>query len=57
MTEAQEVHLLKACLCNKRTVNVATGVETVYDDDGTTPILVLTPTETGGVVTITPTTP
>ncbi len=53
--DAKEVHLLKALTCNKRTYVVATGVLTVYDDDGTSPLLVLTPTESGGVVTRTPT--
>lgn len=54
MTEAQEVHLIKAILANKKTKVLATGVTTVYDDDGETPLLTLTPSETAGVLTITP---
>ncbi len=49
-----ELHLVKAVLANKRTHRIETGVNTVYDDDGETPLLTLTPDERDGVVTITP---
>lgn len=55
--DAEEIHLMKAVLVNKRTQDVATGVVTVYDDAGTTPILTITPSESGGVITLTPATP
>jgi len=53
---ADELHLVKAILCNKRTQNVATGVVTVYDDDGTTPVCTLTPSgdADAGEITVTP---
>lgn len=52
--EAAEVHLCKAALVNKREHTVDTGVTVIKDDDGSTTLKTLTPSETGGVVTITP---
>ena len=41
-------------LLNKRDQTIATGVTKLYDDDGTTVIQTETPSESGGVLTITP---
>ncbi len=49
-----ELHLAKALLLNKREHTVATGVLKVFDDDGVTELVTITPSESGGVVTITP---
>ena len=49
-----EVHLAKAALVNKRQHAVDTGVDVIKDDDGSTTIKTLTPSEAGGVVTVTP---
>ncbi len=50
-----EVHLLKAVTANKRKLEIATGVLTIYDDDGQTVLATVTPSETGGVLRIAPT--
>lgn len=49
-----EVHYAKAALVNKRTHTIDTGVDVIKDDDGTTTLRTMTPTESGGVVTVTP---
>jgi len=46
--------LIKKILANKAVQNKSTGVITYYDDDGTTPILTITPTDDGSLVTRTP---
>lgn len=51
---AFKVQLVSAALFNKRDHTVATGVDRVYDAAGTTVVRTLTPTESGGVVTVTP---
>ena len=49
-----EIHLAKAALVNKREHTIDTGVDVIKDDDGSTTLKTLTPTEVGGVVTVTP---
>jgi len=49
-----EMHLLKAMLANLIEHDIETGVDTYYDDDGVTPVRIMTPTEEDGVVTLTP---
>ena len=49
-----ETHLIKAALANKREHTVATGVDSIKDDDGTTTLRTLTPSESDGVITVTP---
>lgn len=49
-----EIHLAKAALVNKREHTIDTGVDMIKDDDGSTTLVTLTPSETGGVVTVTP---
>ncbi len=39
-----DLHVAKAVLANKQKQDIATGVVTVMDDDGVTPLLTLTPT-------------
>lgn len=53
-TTGEELHLAKAALVNQREHTVATGVDVIRDNDGTTALRTLTPSETGGVVTVTP---
>ena len=48
------MHLVKASLANKRTHTIETAVDVIKDDDGSTTLLTLTPTEASGVVTMTP---
>ncbi len=49
-----EVHLAKAALVNLRTHTIETGVNVIKDDDGVATLRTLTPSETDGVITITP---
>ncbi len=49
-----EVHLAKAALANRREHTIDTGVDVIKDDDGSTTLRTLTPSEAGGVVTVTP---
>jgi len=42
-----EVHLAKAMLANKRIHTISTGVDVVKDDDGTTTLRTMTPTDGG----------
>ena len=51
---ADELHLAKAALVNLREHTVATGVDVIKDDDGSTTIRTLTPSEADGVITVTP---
>ncbi len=51
---AEELHLAKAALVNKREHTIATGVDVIKDDDGSTTIRTLTPSEMDGVITVTP---
>lgn len=44
---ATEVHLCKAALVNKRVHTVSTGVDEIKDDDGSTTIVTMTPTDGG----------
>lgn len=48
----RQIHLAKAALVNRRTHAIDTGVNVIYDDDGTTELLTRTPSETDGVITI-----
>ena len=48
-----EIHLAKAALANARTHTIETGVDQVKDDDGTTTLRTLTPSESNGVITVT----
>ena len=50
----RELHLAKAALVNKRQHTIATGVDVIKDNDGTTTLRTLTPSETAGVITVTP---
>ncbi len=49
-----EVHLAKAALANARTHMIDTGVDAIKDDDGTTTLRTMTPTEEEGIITVTP---
>ncbi|UCD28530.1 MAG: hypothetical protein JSV03_15850 [Planctomycetota bacterium] len=49
-----EMHMVKAALANKREHTIDTGVDVIKDDDGSTTLRTLTPSETNGVVTVTP---
>jgi len=49
-----EVHLAKAALVNLRTHTIDTDVNVIKDDDGVATLRTLTPSESDGVVTITP---
>ena len=51
---ADELHLAKAALVNLREHTIATGVDVIKDDDGSTTIRTLTPSEADGVITVTP---
>ena len=51
---ADELHLAKAALANKREHTIATGVDVIKDDDDSTTIRTLTPSEADGVITVTP---
>ncbi len=53
-TTGSELHLAKAALVNKRQHTIATGVDVIKDNDGTTTLRTLTPSETAGVITVTP---
>ena len=44
--------LAKAALVNARSHTIDTGVDVIKDDDGTTTLRTLTPSESGGVVTV-----
>ena len=52
-----EFHLTKASLVNKREHTIDTGVDVIKDDDGTTTLRTLTPSENNGVVTVSPSQP
>ena len=54
LLDADKVNLGAKALVNKREHTVATGVDQVYDDNGTTLLRTLTPSESGGVITVTP---
>ena len=47
-----EVHVAKAVLANVRTHVVATGVDQIMDDDGSTVILTVEPSETDGTIRV-----
>ncbi len=51
---ADEQHLAKAALVNLREHTIASGVDVIKDDDDTTTIRTLTPSESNGVITVTP---
>lgn len=48
-----EVHLAKAALVNARSHVVGTGVNQIKDDDQSTILRTLTPSESNGVITVT----
>jgi hypothetical protein len=48
-----EMHLAKAALVNGRRHTIDTGVDTILDDDGASPLRTLTPSEADGVVSVT----
>lgn len=50
-----ELHLAKAALVNKRLHTIATGLDVIKDDDGVATLRTLTPSETAGVIMVTPT--
>lgn len=49
-----DVHLTRAALVNQRQHTIDTGVDVIKDDDGTTTLVTLTPSEDEGVITVTP---
>ncbi len=51
---ADEQHLAKAALVNLREHTIASGVDVIKDDDGSSTIRTLTPSESNGVITVTP---
>ncbi len=51
---ADELHLAKAALANQREHTIASGLDVIKDDDGSTTIRTLTPSEADGVITVTP---
>ena len=55
--KTEAMSLVAKILANKRKQNKTTGIITIYDDDGQTPILLLTPTETDEEITLTPSEP
>jgi len=54
---AAEIHLLKALAVNKRSEDLTTGTLTIYEDDDTTILAKVTPSISGGVLTLTLATP
>lgn len=53
-TWIDDARVARACLANKRTHTVATGVDVYKDNDAVTTLLTQTPSEASGVITITP---
>lgn len=53
-TQADWLHFIHNMMHGKTGYDVATGVLTVYEDDGTTVMGTVTPSESGGVITRTP---
>ncbi len=53
----EDIALIRKILANKAVQDKLTGAVTYYDDDGVTPILVQTPTETDAEITKTPSVP
>jgi len=53
-TYGEELHLAKAMLANKREHTVATGVDVVKDNDGTTTLRTMTPSDEDGTIIVTP---
>ncbi len=49
-----EMHLAKAALVNARSHVIDTGVDTIKDDDGSTVLRTITPSESNGVISILP---
>lgn len=47
-----EVHLAKAALVNRRSHTVGSGVDQILDDDGATVLCTMTPSESGGIITV-----
>ena len=54
LLDADKVNLGAKALVNQRDHTVATGVDKIYDDNGSTLLRTLTPSESGGVITVTP---
>jgi len=52
--KSEELHLVKAALVNKREHAIDTGVDVIKDDNGSTTLRTLTPSEDNGVITVTP---
>ena len=53
-TIGYELHLAKAALVNKRVHTIASGLDVIKDNDGASTLVTLTPSETAGVITVTP---
>ncbi len=53
-TTGEDLHLAKAMLANKREHTIATGVDVVKDNDGTTTLRTMTPSSDGETITVTP---
>jgi hypothetical protein len=47
-----EIHLVKAALANARSHVIGTGVNQIRDDDGTTVLRTLSPSESNGVISV-----
>ncbi|MCP4590806.1 MAG: hypothetical protein GY842_08675 [bacterium] len=53
-TFGEEVHTSKAMLANQREHAIATGVDVVKDNDGTTTLRTMTPVDGGDTIIVTP---
>lgn len=53
-TAGEELHVSKAMVGNKRTHTIATGVDVIKDNDGTTTLRTMTPSDGGDSITVTP---
>ncbi len=51
-SDETELHLVKAMVANKREHTISTGVDKVYDDDGTTVLRTMTPQDGGDDVIV-----
>jgi hypothetical protein len=53
-TYGEELHVAKAMLANQREHTIATGVDVVKDNDGTTTLRTMTPSDDGDKIIVTP---
>ena len=53
-TAGEELHLAKAMAANKRIHTIATGVDVIKDNDGTTTLRTMTPSDGGDTIIVTP---